>query len=51
MDMLDFSFVICMSAALIFSVIQLCITFYEKGYKTGYNVAINSKKKKTTKKR
>ena len=51
MDMLDYAFVICMSAALIFSVIQLCITFYERGYNTGYYVGINSKKKKTSRKR
>ena len=48
--MLDYAFIICMSAALVCSVIQLCITFYERGYNTGYYVGVNSKKKKTTKK-
>jgi len=54
MDMLDYAFIICMSAALVCSVIQLCITFYERGYNTGYRTgytAVNTKKKKTAKKR
>ena len=51
MDMLDYAFIICMSGALVCSVAQLCFTFYDKGYRTGYYVGVNSKKKKTTKKR
>jgi len=51
MDMLDYTFIICMSAALVCSVAQICFTFYDKGHRTGYNAALNTKKKKTTKKR
>jgi len=51
LDILDYAFIVCITAALFFSIAQLCFTFYDKGYRTGYNAASNTKKKKTTKKR
>lgn len=54
MDMLDYTFIVCMSAALICSVALLCTNFYEKGYNSGYRAGYtsgNTKKKKTSRKR
>ena len=47
-DIYDIIFVICMFIALIFSVVQLCISFYDKGYNAGIK-QINSKNKKSYK--
>ena len=49
--MSDIMLIVCMLAALICSIVLLCMNCYDIGYKKGYNVPKVVKKKKTTKKR
>jgi hypothetical protein len=47
----EYAIMVCMIMALICSIIQLCFSFYDKGYNAGYNKAVSVKtiKKKRTK--
>jgi hypothetical protein len=49
--MFDVMLIVCMLAALICSIILLCMNCYDIGYNKGYNASEIVKKKKTTKKR
>lgn len=41
--MFEYTIMVCMVMALICSIIQLCFSFYDKGYVAGYNKGINCK--------
>jgi hypothetical protein len=41
--MFEYIIMVCMIMALICSIIQLCFSFYDKGFTAGYNKGINCK--------
>jgi hypothetical protein len=49
--MFDVMLIVCMLAALICSIVLLCMNVYDIGYNKGYNASKVVKKNKTTKKR
>ena len=49
--MSDIMLIVCMLAALICSIVLLCMNCYDIGYNKGYNASRIVKTKKTTKKR
>ena len=49
--MFDVMLIVCMLAALICSIVLLCMNCYDIGYSKGYNASKIVKKSKTTKKK
>jgi hypothetical protein len=49
--MSDVMLIVCMLAALICSIVLLCMNCYDIGYSKGYNASKIVKKSKTTKKK